>query len=56
MVNVRAEFWNVFLADRLGIPGDTFMLGTQEFVFSAVLERYPDNASGGFGALVPEAS
>lgn len=38
------------LADRLGIiPGDTFMLGTQEFVFSAVLERYPDNASGGFG-------
>ena len=38
------------LADRLGLsPGDTFRLGTQEFVFSAVLDSYPDNASGGFG-------
>jgi len=38
------------LADRLGlVPGDTFRLGSQEFVFSAILARYPDNASGGFG-------
>ncbi len=38
------------LADRLGLtPGDTFRLGSQEFVFSAVLETFPDNASGGFG-------
>lgn len=38
------------LADRLGLtPGDTFRLGTQDFVFSAFLDRYPDNASGGFG-------
>lgn len=38
------------LADRLGLaPGDTFRLGTQEFVFAAVLDRYPDNASAGFG-------
>lgn len=38
------------LADRLGLtPGDLFRLGTQDFVFMAVLERYPDNASGGFG-------
>lgn len=38
------------LADRLGLSvGDTFRLGTQTFVFSAVLERFPDNASAGFG-------
>jgi putative ABC transport system permease protein len=38
------------LADRLGLaPGDTFRLGTQDFILSAVLLRYPDNASGGFG-------
>jgi len=38
------------LADRLGLtPGDTFRLGSQDFVFSAILDRYPDNASGGFG-------
>jgi len=38
------------LADRLGlIPGDTFKLGAQDFVLSAILARYPDNASGGFG-------
>lgn len=38
------------LADRLALsPGDIFRLGAQEFVFSATLERYPDNASAGFG-------
>ncbi|SEV92007.1 putative ABC transport system permease protein [Cognatiyoonia koreensis] len=38
------------LADRLGLAvGDTFKLGTQEFVFSAILTRYPDNAAAGFG-------
>jgi putative ABC transport system permease protein len=38
------------LSDRLGLaPGDKFRLGTQEFVFSAVLVRYPDNSAGGFG-------
>jgi putative ABC transport system permease protein len=38
------------LVDRLGLsPGDRFRLGTQDFVLSAILERYPDNASGGFG-------
>ena len=38
------------LADRLGLtPGDPFRLGTQDFIFSAYLDRYPDNASGGFG-------
>lgn len=38
------------LADRLGlVPGETFTLGTQRFVLSAILDRYPDNASGGFG-------
>ena len=37
------------LADRLGLaPGDSFRLGTQEFVLSAILQKYPDNASGGF--------
>ena len=38
------------LADRMGLSaGDTFNLGTQEFVLSAVLTAYPDNAAGGFG-------
>jgi putative ABC transport system permease protein len=38
------------LADRLGLAaGDRFSLGTQGFILSAVLVRYPDNASGGFG-------
>ena len=37
------------LAERLGlVPGDTFKLGTQEFVLSATLDYYPDNAQGGF--------
>lgn len=38
------------LADRLAIrAGDVFRLGAQDFILSAVLERYPDNSSGGFG-------
>ncbi|MCK0121781.1 FtsX-like permease family protein [Loktanella sp. F6476L] len=38
------------LVDRLGLTiGDTFRLGTQEFTLRAVLTKYPDNASGGFG-------
>jgi len=38
------------LADRLGlVAGDTFKLGTQTFTLRAILDRYPDNASGGFG-------
>jgi len=38
------------LADRLGIAaGDIVKLGTQEFLLSALLVKYPDNASGGFG-------
>jgi len=38
------------LADRLGlVAGDTVKLGTQTFTLRAILERYPDNASGGFG-------
>ena len=38
------------LADRLGLTvGDQFKLGTQDFVFTAILERFPDNASAGFG-------
>ncbi len=38
------------LADRLGLtPGDTFSLGSTEFTLRAILLRYPDNASGGFG-------
>ena len=41
------------LADRLGLtPGDTFRLGTQEFVLSAILDSFPDNGSAGF-ALGP---
>ena len=38
------------LADRLGLaPGDEFNLGTQAFTLRAILDRYPDNAAGGFG-------
>lgn len=38
------------LADRLAlIVDDTFRLGSQEFTLRAILDRYPDNASGGFG-------
>ena len=38
------------LIDRLGLaPGDTFRLGTQDFVLMAALVREPDNASAGFG-------
>ena len=37
------------LADRLELSvGDTFALGTQEFVLRAVVKAYPDNAGGGF--------
>lgn len=43
------------LAARLDVvPGDTLRLGTQDFVLSAILERYPDNAGGGF-ALGPRS-
>ena len=38
------------LADRLGLaPGDAFRLGEQDFTLRAILDRYPDNAAGGFG-------
>lgn len=38
------------LADRLALaPGDAFCLGEQAFTLRAILDRYPDNASGGFG-------
>ena len=38
------------LSDRLGLRvGDSFRLGEQDFTLNAVLLRYPDNASGGFG-------
>ncbi len=38
------------LADRLGLtPGDTFRLGSTDFTLRAILQSYPDNASGGFG-------
>ena len=38
------------LADRLQIaPGQVFSLGGKRFVLMAVLQREPDNASGGFG-------
>ncbi|WP_108816503.1 ABC transporter permease [Loktanella sp. Alg231-35] len=48
-----ADFGGVMervLADRLGLsPGDPFRLGEQAFTLRAVLDRYPDNAAGGFG-------
>lgn len=38
------------LADRLGLTaGDLFQLGEQAFTLRAILERYPDNSSAGFG-------
>ncbi len=38
------------LADRLGlVSGDRFRLGDQDFTLRAILDRYPDNAAGGFG-------
>ncbi|MCM2561735.1 FtsX-like permease family protein [Lutimaribacter sp. EGI FJ00015] len=38
------------LADRLALKvGDTFRLGSQDFVLMARLAREPDNAGGGFG-------
>jgi len=38
------------LADRLGLQsGDTFNLGDQIFILTAILVSYPDNAGGGFG-------
>ncbi len=38
------------LVDRLGLTvGDTFRLGETTFTLRAVLDRYPDNSSGGFG-------
>lgn len=37
------------LIDRLGLEvGGTFRLGTQAFILSAILEREPDAAAGGF--------
>ncbi|GGL52856.1 ABC transporter permease [Wenxinia marina] len=42
------------LADRLGLtPGETFRLGTRDLTLTAILDRYPDNAAGGFG-LAPK--
>ncbi|WP_415404494.1 ABC transporter permease [Tateyamaria sp. SN3-11] len=38
------------LIDRLGLSvGDSFRLGTQDFILSAELSREPDSAAGGFG-------
>ena len=38
------------LADRLALTvGDTFKLGRTAFTLRAILARYPDNASAGFG-------
>ncbi|MDJ0994687.1 MAG: drug:proton antiporter [Dinoroseobacter sp.] len=38
------------LIDRLGLSvGDSFRLGTQDFVLTAALTREPDSAGGGFG-------
>ncbi|CRK75544.1 lipoprotein releasing system, transmembrane protein, LolC/E family [Nereida ignava] len=38
------------LADRLGLMiGDSFSIGTGTFRLSAILQREPDNAGGGFG-------
>lgn len=37
------------LIDRLGLsPGDTFRLGTKDFVLMAAITREPDDAGGGF--------
>jgi len=38
------------LADRLALKvGDTVRLGTQDFTLTALLLRYPDNSTAGFG-------
>ncbi|TNC49012.1 FtsX-like permease family protein [Rubellimicrobium rubrum] len=38
------------LADRLALEvGDRVRLGTQDFTLSAILTRYPDNSTAGFG-------
>jgi len=38
------------LADRLALsPGDSLRYGAREFVLSAILDSYPDNAEAGFG-------
>lgn len=38
------------LMDRLGLtPGETFRLGTQDFILMAELTREPDSAADGFG-------
>ncbi|GGE62150.1 ABC transporter permease [Actibacterium pelagium] len=42
------------LADRLGLTiGDTFFLGEKEYHLTAVLNRVPDDAGGGFGLGPP---
>ena len=46
----RGSVMERVLADRLGlVAGDTFKLGEQTFTLRAILDKYPDNASGGFG-------
>lgn len=38
------------LTDRLALQvGDTVRLGTQDFILTAILARYPDNSTAGFG-------
>ncbi|MEL6690216.1 MAG: FtsX-like permease family protein [Pseudomonadota bacterium] len=38
------------LADRMGLSiGDTFSLGTQEFVLTALIVKEPDSSAGNFG-------
>ncbi len=38
------------LSGQLGLePGDTFRLGTQNFVLTALIEQEPDNTTAGFG-------
>lgn len=42
------------LVDRLGLQlGDTVQLGTKTFTLTAVLDRLPDDAGGGFGLGPP---
>lgn len=48
--NLPGAVMERLLVDRLGLTtGDSFTLGTQAFVLTAILERYPDNGSDGFG-------
>ena len=53
LAEALADFGGVMervLADRLALtPGETFRLGEQDFTLRAILDRYPDNAAGGFG-------